>query len=177
MVGGALLMTNAQYRRVNGFANGYWGWGHEDDDMFERIKHTFRGGPARLSARDGRYRALPHPRVRDLDVTPVFVDGTRKLRRARGAAEGARALRGDGLAQLRRRARADGPLARADARDAEGGPSYRVLAVTDADRDPGARNVARGGNQAGQARIHNNCFFLCRRPKYRDASVCWGSLG
>ena len=36
--GGASAMRPAQFRKVNGFSNQYWGWGGEDDDMSKRIK-------------------------------------------------------------------------------------------------------------------------------------------
>ncbi len=34
--GGALILTPAQLRQVNGFSNRYWGWGNEDDDLDSR---------------------------------------------------------------------------------------------------------------------------------------------
>uniref|UniRef100_A0AC35UA88 Beta-1,4-N-acetylgalactosaminyltransferase n=1 Tax=Rhabditophanes sp. KR3021 TaxID=114890 RepID=A0AC35UA88_9BILA len=37
IVGGVLAITMAQYKKVNGYSNAYWGWGGEDDDMGKRI--------------------------------------------------------------------------------------------------------------------------------------------
>ena len=37
-VGGILLMTSEQLRRVNGLTNLFWGWGGEDDDLFKRMR-------------------------------------------------------------------------------------------------------------------------------------------
>ena len=36
--GGALLLPFALFRAVNGFANAYWGWGEEDNDLFLRLR-------------------------------------------------------------------------------------------------------------------------------------------
>lgn len=36
--GGVLLMRPALFRAVNGFSNEYWGWGHEDNDFYLRLR-------------------------------------------------------------------------------------------------------------------------------------------
>jgi xylosylprotein 4-beta-galactosyltransferase len=36
--GGVLLLRLALFRAVNGFANAYWGWGEEDNDLFLRLR-------------------------------------------------------------------------------------------------------------------------------------------
>ncbi|CAL8089743.1 unnamed protein product [Calicophoron daubneyi] len=40
LIGGVLSVPIKAYLRVNGFSNLYWGWGAEDDDMFERSIHS-----------------------------------------------------------------------------------------------------------------------------------------
>uniref|UniRef100_A0A2R5LC64 Putative xylosylprotein beta4-galactosyltransferase n=1 Tax=Ornithodoros turicata TaxID=34597 RepID=A0A2R5LC64_9ACAR len=37
-VGGILLMTNEQFRSLNGLSNKYWGWGLEDDEFYARMR-------------------------------------------------------------------------------------------------------------------------------------------
>ena len=34
--GGVSALTPDQYLKMNGFPNEYWGWGGEDDDIFNR---------------------------------------------------------------------------------------------------------------------------------------------
>ena len=35
--GGIVLLTPAQYRRVDGLSNLFWGWGREDDEFYLRV--------------------------------------------------------------------------------------------------------------------------------------------
>ncbi|XP_050421551.1 beta-1,4-N-acetylgalactosaminyltransferase bre-4-like [Adelges cooleyi] len=37
--GGAIALTRNQYYNINGFSNVFYGWGGEDDDMFNRVFH------------------------------------------------------------------------------------------------------------------------------------------
>ena len=36
--GGCILFTKEQYEKINGYSNGYWNWGMEDDDILFRVK-------------------------------------------------------------------------------------------------------------------------------------------
>ena len=61
MVGGALLLRVEHYKQLNGFSNRYFGWGQEDDDMYERINYEFKG-VRHLDEKLGRYHTLyPYP--------------------------------------------------------------------------------------------------------------------
>ena len=40
--GGALLVSAATFVAVNGYSNGYWGWGGEDDDFCLRLMRQAR---------------------------------------------------------------------------------------------------------------------------------------
>ncbi|XP_055589435.1 beta-1,4-N-acetylgalactosaminyltransferase bre-4-like [Uranotaenia lowii] len=57
--GGVSAMTTKQFRTVNGFSNSFWGWGGEDDDMSNRLKHVgFH--IARYPINIARYTMLSH---------------------------------------------------------------------------------------------------------------------
>ena len=59
LVGGVLAMRRQHYLLVNGYSTNYWGWGGEDDDMYERIinKHLPLERPPASVA---RYKMLKH---------------------------------------------------------------------------------------------------------------------
>ena len=52
-------MRREHYLLVNGYSTNYWGWGGEDDDMYERIvsKHLILERPPASIA---RYKMLKH---------------------------------------------------------------------------------------------------------------------
>jgi hypothetical protein len=54
--GGVGLVSNADFARVNGFSNTYWGWGYEDLDL----KNRFERAGISMGRRKGTFRALPH---------------------------------------------------------------------------------------------------------------------
>jgi hypothetical protein len=54
--GGVTLFPVADFRRVNGYSNDYWGWGCEDDDLLDRCAHH---GIA-VGREPGRFRSLAH---------------------------------------------------------------------------------------------------------------------
>jgi hypothetical protein len=54
--GGAVLIPNGEFERVNGYANDYWGWGMEDMDL----KHRILGARLDFKRRKGTYLALGH---------------------------------------------------------------------------------------------------------------------
>ena len=63
---GAVLVPVAQFARVDGFANSYWGWGFEDVDL----KHRFDRAGIALGRRKGTFRPLDH------DNNGFKLDGT-----------------------------------------------------------------------------------------------------
>lgn len=36
--GGVVLIRGSHFQSVNGFSNSFWGWGHEDNDMYLRLR-------------------------------------------------------------------------------------------------------------------------------------------
>lgn len=56
--GGVVLFDRETFARINGYSNGYWGWGKEDDDLLHRCR--LQAIP--LYRRPGRFTSLHHPR-------------------------------------------------------------------------------------------------------------------
>lgn len=57
-LGGVFLTPVSEFRSVNGFPNEYWGYGHEDDEMYAR----YHMGSIAIDRKPGRYLSLPHER-------------------------------------------------------------------------------------------------------------------
>jgi predicted glycosyltransferase involved in capsule biosynthesis len=57
--GGVTLFDKESFLKINGYANEYWGWGAEDDDVFARC--LFRG--VKVSRKDCSFRSLHHERI------------------------------------------------------------------------------------------------------------------
>ncbi|KAF0310556.1 Beta-1,4-N-acetylgalactosaminyltransferase bre-4 [Amphibalanus amphitrite] len=59
LFGGVSAMTRSQFELVNGFSNQYWGWGGEDDDMYNRLTYH-KLHIARYPANIARYKMVKH---------------------------------------------------------------------------------------------------------------------
>ncbi|XP_064197811.1 beta-1,4-galactosyltransferase 2 [Anguilla rostrata] len=67
--GGVSGLSKKQFLKINGFPNEYWGWGGEDDDIYNRI--TLNG--MKVSRPDvliGRYRMIKHERDKHNEPNP-----------------------------------------------------------------------------------------------------------
>ncbi|NP_001128706.1 UDP-Gal:betaGlcNAc beta 1,4- galactosyltransferase, polypeptide 2 S homeolog [Xenopus laevis] len=67
--GGVSGLSKAQFLKINGFPNEYWGWGGEDDDIYNRITHN----GMKISRPDihvGRYRMIKHERDKHNEPNP-----------------------------------------------------------------------------------------------------------
>ncbi|VDP34033.1 unnamed protein product [Soboliphyme baturini] len=59
LMGGVTVFTDTQFQAVNGFANYYWGWGAEDEDIYYRVlyaNYTVQRDPEKIS----RYKMIRH---------------------------------------------------------------------------------------------------------------------
>lgn len=67
--GGAVMLTRKQFQKVNGFSNKFFGWGGEDDDMWNRVK---RKGYSviRYPMNIARYRMIKHSRDKGNEPNP-----------------------------------------------------------------------------------------------------------
>ncbi|XP_062864322.1 beta-1,4-galactosyltransferase 1 [Trichomycterus rosablanca] len=59
--GGVSAMSKKQYLKINGFPNNFWGWGGEDDDIYNRL--SYRGMTiSRPAGAIGRCKMIRHTR-------------------------------------------------------------------------------------------------------------------
>lgn len=67
--GGVSSLSKEQYLKINGFPNNYWGWGGEDDDIYNRV--TSQGmSISRPSGDIGKCRMIRHNRDQKNDPNP-----------------------------------------------------------------------------------------------------------
>ncbi|XP_054034714.1 LOW QUALITY PROTEIN: beta-1,4-galactosyltransferase 1 [Dryobates pubescens] len=71
--GGVSALSKEQFTKINGFPNNYWGWGGEDDDIYNRL--VFKGmGISRPDAVVGKCRMIRHSRDRKNEPNPERFD-------------------------------------------------------------------------------------------------------
>lgn len=57
--GGVSGLTVEQFRKINGFPNAFWGWGGEDDDLWNRVSYAGYN-VTRPEGEIGKYKSIPH---------------------------------------------------------------------------------------------------------------------
>ncbi|XP_028742380.1 beta-1,4-galactosyltransferase 6 isoform X2 [Peromyscus leucopus] len=57
--GGVSGLTVEQFKKINGFPNAFWGWGGEDDDLWNRV-HYAGYNVTRPEGDLGKYTSIPH---------------------------------------------------------------------------------------------------------------------
>lgn len=85
--GGVVIFSREQFERVNGYCNGYWGWGSEDDDLFSRCILAGLADQESIEVKQDRFtgarfdglasRAILHPtdsRLNDLMKGSYTID-------------------------------------------------------------------------------------------------------
>jgi hypothetical protein len=58
--GGVSSLTTVDFVAVNGFSNRFWGWGGEDDDLYDRLRSKNLTVRRHRPLRQMRYTMLPH---------------------------------------------------------------------------------------------------------------------
>lgn len=61
--GGVTIFDKESFEKINGYANEYWGWGGEDDDVFNRCVFS----SVQMSRKPCRFSSLSH----DRKISPV----------------------------------------------------------------------------------------------------------
>lgn len=57
--GGVTAIRKEHFRKVNGYSNSFWGWGGEDDDMYNRVKYHGLT-VTRYGGNISRYKMISH---------------------------------------------------------------------------------------------------------------------
>ncbi|KPP75936.1 hypothetical protein Z043_104774 [Scleropages formosus] len=71
--GGVSALSKEQYLKINGFPNNYWGWGGEDDDIYNRV--ASRGmSISRPDSEVGKCRMIRHQRDEKNEANPQRFD-------------------------------------------------------------------------------------------------------
>uniref|UniRef100_A0A8B9H2X8 UDP-Gal:betaGlcNAc beta 1,4- galactosyltransferase, polypeptide 1 n=1 Tax=Astyanax mexicanus TaxID=7994 RepID=A0A8B9H2X8_ASTMX len=77
--GGVSAMSKEQFLKINGFPNNYWGWGGEDDDIYNRL--TYRGmSVSRPDGVIGRCKMIQHNRDKMNEPNPQRFDRIARTR-------------------------------------------------------------------------------------------------
>uniref|UniRef100_A0A673APL0 Beta-1,4-galactosyltransferase n=1 Tax=Sphaeramia orbicularis TaxID=375764 RepID=A0A673APL0_9TELE len=71
--GGVSSMSKDQYLKINGFPNNYWGWGGEDDDIYNRLASKGMS-ISRPTGEVGKCRMIRHERDRKNEPNPQRFD-------------------------------------------------------------------------------------------------------
>ncbi|XP_022617064.1 beta-1,4-galactosyltransferase 1 [Seriola dumerili] len=71
--GGVSSMSKEQYLKINGFPNNYWGWGGEDDDIYNRLASKGMS-ISRPSGEVGKCRMIRHQRDKQNEPNPQRFD-------------------------------------------------------------------------------------------------------
>lgn len=71
--GGVSSMSKQQFLKINGFPNNYWGWGGEDDDIYNRLASKGMS-ISRPNSEVGKCRMIRHERDKQNEPNPQRFD-------------------------------------------------------------------------------------------------------
>jgi hypothetical protein len=96
-VGGVILIPNALFKQVNGYANIFWGWGFEDADLAQRVMQTRNP----IMRRKGTFQPLDHANEGfQLDYKPTRISDVNRALYVSRWRDGALPPKDDGLSSL-----------------------------------------------------------------------------
>ena len=99
LFGGVIILSRAQFKAINGYSNRFFGWGAEDDDLYNRVRAK-RYHVSRPDKTIARYKMLSHTKDKWSPVNDKLMH------------EGSQRFAWDGLNSLRYRVvrKEEGPL-------------------------------------------------------------------
>ncbi|KAK3704746.1 hypothetical protein QZH41_009749 [Actinostola sp. cb2023] len=75
-VGGILMMSVEHFEKVNGLSNNFWGWGREDDELYQRMMEAgltiYRHGKKHITTGYNTFEHDHDPEVRKRDYKRLF---------------------------------------------------------------------------------------------------------
>lgn len=81
--GGVTAFSSNDFQRINGFSNVYWGWGGEDDDLYQRIIFHNLTATRSFDEKNSqvhlmRYRSLYHRQAKPNPQSKSLIEESRK---------------------------------------------------------------------------------------------------
>lgn len=77
--GGVVAFNRADYEKVNGYSNQFWGWGGEDDSLY----YSVIANGLQIDIRQHRYLSLPHPKDHPTGFDPAKMALAKMPRKAK----------------------------------------------------------------------------------------------
>lgn len=77
--GGVVSFNRADFEKINGYSNQFWGWGGEDDSLYFSVI----AANLKIDRREHRYLSLPHTKDHPTGFDPVKMVQAKKPRKAK----------------------------------------------------------------------------------------------
>jgi predicted glycosyltransferase involved in capsule biosynthesis len=74
--GGVVAFTRADFETINGYSNGFAGWGGEDNELY----YSVLSAGLQIATREHRYLSLPHPKDHPTGYDPVKMEQAKQPR-------------------------------------------------------------------------------------------------
>lgn len=65
--GGVNSFNKEDFRKINGYPNDYWGWGGEDDELYDRVVNC---NLTVINPKNGKYKEMKHEKPTKEEVNP-----------------------------------------------------------------------------------------------------------
>ena len=85
--GGVTAMSTQDFALINGYSNGFWGWGGEDDDLYRRVTSHNLTVTHPFPVKIARYTTLNHKRAKPNPDRFLALNRSTELRKIDGLAD------------------------------------------------------------------------------------------